>query len=73
MSIMGDRSNGITRLHLHLSDNEARCLAQAVKRINRRNVTRGDLNISTNEEALGAEDAFRILARALAAAGHEPR
>lgn len=73
MSKMGDTANGIVRLHLHLSQHEAECLAQAVKRINRSSLARDGLNISTNEELLGAEDAFRILGRALAQAGHDPR
>lgn len=72
MSKMGDTANGIVRLHLHLSQHEAECLAQAVKRINRNSLTQ-PITISATWEETGAEDAFRILARALAAAGHDPR
>jgi hypothetical protein len=63
----------LVRLDVILSREEAAAVAQALKRINRRDLGRDGLNICTAAEERGAEAAFLILAAALAAKGHDPR
>lgn len=54
---------------LVLTNDQARSMAQAVKRLNRSNLGRDGLNICTPEEVEGAEAAFIELREALARAG----
>lgn len=65
-------------LALDLTEQEAWALAQAIKRINRRNlagdsIARDGLGISTAEEEPHAERAFIVLANRLGEKGYLPR
>lgn len=65
-------------LALDLTEREAWALAQALKRINRRNlagdgIARDGLGISTAEEEPHAERAFIVLANRLGEKGYLPR
>lgn len=65
-------------LALDLTEEEAWALAQAIKRINRRNlagdsIARASLGISTAEEEPHAERAFIVLANRLGEKGYLPR
>jgi hypothetical protein len=58
---------------VRLSDDQAEGLSQLVKRLQRRNLGKADLNLVSHEEQPGAEEALSKVKKALEEAGFDPR